>query len=144
MAAEPASAAPRRSNAAAAALIGIVIGAMMGVLVATPLANSARLRHAYPRAIMNLLERDFDTVSEISAQQPCRSARLEQRLRRMRSLVVDTPAAFAAEDDSRFLAANQALIKALDEASGETRCADLVEAVNRVDRACEGCHADYR
>ena len=139
--------APPRSrgvSAAVAALIGLLIGALIGAMVALPIANNARLARVYPRAVMNLMERDYDQLFDLAAQGQCSEPRFDQRLRRMRSLAEDTPTAFNAADDADFVSANQALIDALDRAAAERNCGQMAEALDRIDRACESCHTDYR
>jgi len=126
-----------------AVLIGVMIGALMGAMVALPIANNARLRQAYPRAIMNLMEHDYDLLSERAAQGLCTLAD-DPTLARLRSLAVDTPAAFKAQGDEQFVAANQALLDALEAVNTAQTCADLENRLDQVDRQCESCHSDYR
>ncbi len=131
------------SGAAMAALVGIVIGALMGSMVAMPLANNARLRQAYPRAIMNLMERDYDRLTERVAQGQCELT-TSATLTRLRSLALDTPEAFKAQDDADFVAANQELVEAINKTAASDSCGDAEMHLDKIDRQCESCHSDYR
>ncbi len=137
--------APRKSGggAAMAALIGVIIGALMGSMVAMPIANSARLQQAYPRAIMNLMERDYDRLYDAVVQGQCELA-ANSTLTRLRSLAADTLEAFEADGDADFVAANQRMIDALDASALSESCQDAEAHLDKIDRQCESCHADYR
>lgn len=139
------NAAPRSSGTgvAMAALIGVAIGALMGAMVAMPLANNARLHQAYPRAIMNLMQRDYDRLADAVAQGRCELA-ANSRLTRLHSLAADSPEAFKAQDDADFVAANQKLMDALDASSSSENCRAAAEHLDKIDRQCESCHSDYR
>ncbi len=131
-------------SAATATLIGLVIGALIGAMVAMPLANNARQRNAYPRAIMNIMERDYDQLFDLAAADQCSQPRFDQRLRRLRSLAEDTPSAFGAVEDADFIAANEKLLSALERSAAAHDCGLAGVALEQVDRACEACHSSYR
>lgn len=135
---------PGGISAATATVIGLVIGALIGAMVAMPLANNARQRNAYPRAIMNIMERDYDQLFDLAAADQCSQPRFDQRLRRIRSLAEDTPTAFGAVEDTDFIAANDKLLSALERSAAVRDCSAASESLQQVDRACEACHSSYR
>lgn len=127
-----------------AALVGLLIGTLAGAMVALPVANSQRLRHAWPRGLMAVMDHDLRQLRDASSADACDLDALRPRLERLSSLSADSVAAFRAVDDAEFVQLEGKLATRLAQANASADCATLQTHLEQVERACEACHRVYR
>lgn len=128
----------------AAALTGVLIGLLIGAMLALSIANNQRYRNTYPRGLMAVMEADLDRISDEAAAGRCAEAANRDRLARLLSLSQDSRSAFRAEQDDNFGTLDQNLQQSLQQAIGSLDCDALVTRLEHVDRQCEACHREYR
>ncbi len=129
---------------AGAALAGVLIGLIIGAMLALSVANSQRYRNIYPRGLMAVMEADLDRITEAAAANRCEEPASRERLERLLSLSLDNRSAFRAEQNAHFGELDLALQQSLQHAIASPDCSTLVTRLEHVDRQCEGCHREYR
>lgn len=127
-----------------AALVGLLIGALAGAMLALPVANSQRLRHAYPRGLMAVMDQDLRQLRDASSADACDLDALRPRLERLSSLSADSIEAFRAAEDAEFVGLEGKLATRLAQANASSDCASLHTRLEQVEGACEACHRVYR
>ncbi|UYB54384.1 hypothetical protein OCJ37_08700 [Xanthomonas sp. AM6] len=141
MASPPASTASRY-------LFVLLAGVLIG-LVATVMAMRAvqARQDPFPRALMQVMDRQLALLQRSQAQHRCSAAELQPRVRMLRLLGGELDTAFPAlGDDSRFRQHASALRATLDaaQAAPPDSCAALERLTQRLDEGCDACHRDFR
>lgn len=141
MASPPASTASRY-------LFVLIAGVLIG-LVATVMAMRAvqARQDPFPRALMQVMDRQLALLQRSHAQHRCSAAELQARVHTLRLLGGDLDTAFPTlADDSRFQEHASALRATLDAAqvAAPDSCAALDRLSQRIDDGCDACHRDFR
>ncbi len=135
---------PAEGGRAGAALTGVLIGLLIGAMLALSVANNQRYRNIYPRGLMAVMQADLDHIAEAAAANRCEDLANRERLTRLLSLSLDSRSAFRAEQNEHFGKLDLALQQSLQHAIASPDCSTLATRLVDVDRQCEACHREYR
>jgi cytochrome c556 len=130
-------------------LLGLLIGAMGATIV----VNTLGQRNAYPRGLMNVIGHHYGSLRGALRTQRCdgmSGAKLKSTLAiaQMRALTEDIEPAMYPDTpaDPPFREFNDRLRNALAEVPSPTPtdCAALQPIVQKIGKACDDCHQQYR
>jgi cytochrome c556 len=128
-------------------LLTLLAGLLAGALLATNLANTMRLRHAYPRGVMAVMQHHLGALRAQVRSGKCTSDASRPHFEMIAHVARDIDTAFAdlARTDPDFVrkAADFARAGEVDDAR-PIDCAGLDARVSRLNDACESCHRAHR
>ncbi|HEX6833205.1 MAG TPA: cytochrome c [Rudaea sp.] len=125
-------------------VLGLALGGI-GVGIAN---NALRLRDAYPRAVMQILQHEVGALRQNLRTQRCEAESTRRAIGRLAEFAGETENAVygtqTPEAPFREYAARlrEAVAVAAQTASGD--CAALAPTVHAIGEACEACHRQYR
>lgn len=136
----------RKTMPAWGGLVLLVIGGLAGAIGATTVVRTIGLRHAYPRAVMTLMNTHVSVLKKAVYQGKCAAADSTLQLQRLDTLASNIQTAFNVRDGSPFMQAEEQLQNALDKARATslTDCPALRAALGPINDACEDCHTKFR
>jgi cytochrome c556 len=130
-----------------------LLGLLLGAMGATIVVNTLGQRDAYPRGLMNVMGHHYASLREALRTQRCDNMSGTQlkstlAIAQMRALTEDIePAMYPGERaDPPFREFNDRLRNALAEvpAPAPADCAALQPLVQKIGKACDDCHQQYR
>lgn len=127
-------------------LVLLAIGIAAGAVGATTVVRTINLRHAYPRAVMTLMNVHVSHLKHAIYADQCTAADSTAQLQRMATLAGTIQAAFKVRDGSPFMQAHAKLVTALDKARAAplASCQSLRAALDPINDACQSCHSKFR
>ncbi|HET6631771.1 MAG TPA: cytochrome C [Rhodanobacteraceae bacterium] len=136
----------RRSMPAIAGVVLLLLGLGIGAAAATMVVRTINLRHAYPRAVMTLMNTHASALKRDLYRHQCDAARSRQHLQRMAALADNIEPAFGTSGNKPFMKDAHQLQQALVQAGDAPldRCRDLAAALQPVRHACDTCHQQFR
>lgn len=140
------SAAQKKTMPAWGGLVLLAIGIAAGAVGATTMVRTINLRHAYPRAVMTLMNVHVSQLKHAIYTGQCTVADSAAQLQRMNTLASTIQAAFKVPDGSPFMQAHAHLQQALDKARATplASCQSLRAALGPINDACQSCHSKFR
>lgn len=140
------SVARKKSMPAWGGLLLLAIGIVAGAVGATTVVRTINLRHAYPRAVMTLMNVHASHLKHAIYTGQCTATDSAAQLQRMDTLAANIQAAFKAREGSPFMQAHAQLQQALDKARATPlpSCQALRAALDPITDACQNCHRQFR
>ncbi len=126
-------------------IVCLMIGAIVGALLATTAAGILRPKQSYPRALMVVIKEEMKQARGIAKDNNC--AGIEKPLNMLGLLADDIESAIPHGDppDRVFRQYSEDFRKKVRGAiDGSGNCTAQREALVEVSNACEACHRDYR
>lgn len=126
--------------------ICIVVGLVIGFLLATMLANALQQRSAWPRGLMRVMQHDFSASRNAARGTQCTTPQMAEAAARLRIVGGQLgPALMPAGDNDRVLAQYvQRFHDAAAKWDTNADCPAQAAALSAIGEACEACHRDYR
>lgn len=143
---DPTQTAPQKKTMPAwGGLVLLAIGIAVGAVGATTVVRTINLRHAYPRAVMTLMNVHVSHLKHAIYTGQCTAADSSAQLQRMDTLASTIQAAFKVRAGSPFMQAHAHLQHALDKARATplASCQALRAALGPITDACESCHNKF-
>ena len=128
-------------------LIVLLVGLGVGVMCTAMAMNALSRTTAYPRSVMVVIGQQFKALDKSVKQNRCATTDVTPRLQTLRYVANDIEPAFESlQGDAQFGRYAGDLRAAADAAlmTPPASCAAAVAALNRIDKACDSCHRDYR
>jgi cytochrome c556 len=127
-------------------LVGLLMGAVIGGLLAMTLANALQRRNAWPRALMNVMQHELGGARSAVKGGTCVSSALQRASAHLTLLAEDLePALLEPGSKDRVLSQYAAEFRKVVSAwNPAMACALQAEALTVIANACEACHRDYR
>lgn len=128
-------------------LIVLLIGLGVGIMCTAMAMNALSRTTAYPRGVMVVIGQQFKALDKSVKQNRCATTDITPRLQTLRFVANDIEPAFESmQNDQQFGRYAGDLRAAADAAlmTPPASCAAATAALNRIDKACDSCHRDYR
>jgi len=127
-------------------LVCLILGVVIGGLLAMTLANTLQRRNAWPRALMNVMQHELGDARNAAKGGACPSPVLQRASAHLRLLADDLePALLAPGSKDRVLSQyTRDFGKAVAAWETSADCPRQAEALTAIANACEACHRDYR
>jgi hypothetical protein len=127
-------------------LVCLILGVVIGGLLAMTLANALQRRNAWPRALMNVMQHELGDARNATKGGACPSPVLQRASAHLRLLADDhEPALLAPRSKDRVLSQyTRDFGKAVAAWETSADCPRQAEALTAIANACEACHRDYR
>lgn len=127
------------------ALILVVIGLVVGAFATHMVQRTLRMRHAYPRAVMDIMQHHFVAMHKETEAGKCPAGTTRGHLQSMLGVSREIGPAFGT-DDPHFNDLANRLRDALQQASTVTpdNCKGLAAALTTIHGHCDDCHREYR
>jgi hypothetical protein len=126
-------------------LVCLLIGLALGALVTRTWLAAVAERHAWPRAVMQVMQHELGAATSVARAGRCKDPALDHGLRHIDSLAGDIAPATGRTTDHVFQGYVEDLRKAVATAAlDRPACAARATALEAVGKACERCHRDYR
>ncbi|HET7359670.1 MAG TPA: cytochrome C [Rhodanobacteraceae bacterium] len=127
-------------------LFVLLLGLVVGAVAANMVGNTLRLRHAYTRGVMAVMQHHLAALQDEAHGGQCPAATTMLHLRRMQAASTDILPAFGAGVDAGFHKHADRLHDALGQALRQTPadCPALAAAAQRIGDTCDACHRIYR
>jgi hypothetical protein len=126
-------------------LVCLLLGLVAGALMASMATSMLQRRHAWPRALMTVMQHELAAARHAADEGGCgeRSAPAAERLRLLAGDL--EPALLAPGTHDRILARYAGDLRArLAEWNPQAPCPAQATALVAVSHACDACHRDYR
>lgn len=124
-------------------VVCVFVGLLMGAIGATTAVSIVRQRHAYPRALMTLLQHELGAARDAARLNTCSDNR--RRLATLDMLASDIPRAIPQDRSSE-----RVFVQYVDDLRKQIAlttvadCPTQIKALTDVANACDACHRDYR
>lgn len=127
------------------AVILIVIGLVVGAFATHMLERTINARHAYPRAVMDIMAHHYGAMKNGVKNKQCDAGTTAGHLESMYVVSRDIGAAFGT-DDAHFNDLADKLHVSLQDASQNppADCDTLATALDAIHQHCSDCHMEYR
>lgn len=127
-------------------LICLVGGALFGALLAMTAASALQRRHAWPRALMVVMQYELGEAREASRRDRCDPAAMRGAQAHLTLLAGDLERALLASGakDRVFEKYSQDLRSSIAAWDPSATCPLQAEALSKVSQGCDACHRDYR
>jgi len=127
-------------------LVCLLGGALLGALIAITVANILRQRHAWPRAVMTVMQHELGRARDLVHDNQCTVPEAAAAAAHLELMAGDIESAVlppGAHDRvfSQYATDLQDAIKAF---SSAVDCPARREALTKVANACDACHRDYK
>ncbi|NII09630.1 cytochrome c [Oleiagrimonas sp. C23AA] len=131
------------------ALLLVLLGLVVGAVGATMIGNALRLRDAYPRGVMVVMQHHLVATRKMLADPACKASKIQAQLARLDAVDSDIPSAFGADSgplDPGFAKAAKHLQQAVTAARAVSAadCEAMAAAVSAIAQRCDDCHRQYR
>jgi small-conductance mechanosensitive channel len=126
-------------------IVCLLLGLMIGAIAATTAASILRQRHAYPRALMVVMQHELNTARDAAGSQRC--ANNEHALRKLALLAddIETAIPHGNPPDRVFRQYLDDLRKQVGNANSVAAdCTKQAQALTDIKNACDACHRDFR
>lgn len=127
-------------------LLCLVGGALFGALLAMTAAGALQRRHAWPRAIMVVMQHELGEARENARRDRCPEATMRDARTHLAVLSNDLERALLAGDakDRVFGKYAQDLRASVAAWNPAATCPLQAESLSRIAQDCDACHRDYR
>lgn len=127
-------------------VVSIVIGLLVGAMLATLGMKYLQEQNAWPRAVMTILGAEMKRTGDFAEQRQCNSAESVASLDHLELMASDIDRVLlAGHEDRVFSQYSQKLVGAVDDARAALPdCEAYAAAITQVGDACSACHRDYR
>jgi hypothetical protein len=127
-------------------LVCLIGGALLGALFAVMLTNIIGQRHAYPRALMTVMQHELGGARDLVRGDRCMAPEAAAAGTHLALLASDIEPAIlpAGAHDRVFTQYANDLAKEVAAYNASPDCAARKDSVTRVSNACDACHRDYK
>ena len=127
------------------ALILVLIGLVVGAFGTHMIQRTIQMRHAYPRAVMDIMQHHFVAMRTETKAGKCAADTTRGHLQSMLNVSREIGPAFGT-DDPHFNDLANRLRDVLQQASttAPADCKGLAEALTSIHGHCDDCHREYR
>jgi len=124
-------------------VVCLFVGLLIGAIGATTATSIVRQRHAYPRALMTLMQHELAAARDAARSGTCSDN--PRHIATLAMLANDIPRAVPQNDPPErvFVQYVDDLRKQIARAP-VADCRTQIQALTDVANACEACHRDYR
>lgn len=126
----------------------LVLGLAIGAVAATMAGNALRLRDAYPRGAMAVMQHHLGALRQAVRNGQCPAAGSRAHLLRLQAMQAEILPAFAGDIGTRddFRKHADRLASAVDAAlqAAPADCPGLQRQVASIGETCQSCHEAYR
>lgn len=127
-------------------LLCLIGGALFGALLAMTAASALQRRHAWPRALMIVMQHELGDARETARLGRCAEPSMRNAQSHLALLSGDLERALLAPATS-----DRVFAKYADDLRGRigswdptAECSRQAASLNEVSQACDACHRDYR
>jgi hypothetical protein len=128
-------------------LLLLVLGLVLGAILASIVLNAMYRRDAYARGVMQVLQHEYAALHDRLRAGDCQQIDVAQSKRRLAELTEEIEPSNYAESkpDAPFREYTSRLRDAIAALPAEpTSCAAAAPIVTRIGDACDACHRQYR
>ncbi|HVV98549.1 MAG TPA: hypothetical protein VHC92_15500 [Rhodanobacteraceae bacterium] len=127
-------------------LVCLLGGALLGALFAIMLANILGQRHAYPKALMTVMQHELGRARDLVRGDRCMAPEAASAGAHLALLASDIEPAILSPGarDRVFSQYAGDLRKEVDAYNAGADCPARKDAVTRIANACDACHRDYK
>ena len=127
-------------------LVCLIAGLFLGALAASMAVNAVARRHAWPRAVMNVMQHELGDARSAAHEKRCQLPATREAAAHLRLLANDIEPALLPPGvkDPVFAKYTSDLRDALARWNTDADCARQGEALSAVAHTCDACHRDYR
>lgn len=127
-------------------VVVLVIGLLVGALLATSATNALRLRHAKARSLMTMMQYAIDDARRAAHEARCNAPDVRSAAALLGAASDRLATAVGPELASErvFRQSSDALRSAVAAWDPAAPCAEQASAIRAVSDACDACHRDYR
>lgn len=127
-------------------LVSLIAGIFLGAMCAVTVANVIAQRHAWPRAVMNVMQHELGVARDAVRENHCAAADADIASKHLELLSQDIELALLppGSKDHVFTRYAKDLRDAVAGFAQGGDCAARREALTKVSHACDACHRDYR
>lgn len=124
----------------------LLLGLTVGAVGATMVSNAARLRHAYPRGVMAVMQHHFAALHHAVRGNQCPAPATIHDLDVMDTMAGEIQPALGAAEDVHLVALAAQLQDTLKHTlqSPPADCKSLASALPAIGERCDDCHREYR
>ena len=128
------------------ALLLLILGLIVGAAGAGMVGNAIRLRHAYTRGVMDVMQHHAAALHAAARSGQCLAATTRQHLQVMSTMAGEIGPAFGNAGDTHFSDLAQQLKDQLSAADqvASNECKALAVSVQKIGERCDACHREYR
>jgi hypothetical protein len=127
-------------------LICFLGGALIGALVAFTAASVLGQRHAWPRAVMTVMQHELGRARDLVHANQCATPEVAAAAAHLDLMAADIESAVlpAGTRDRVFSQYASDLRQAITAFSAAGDCAARRDALTKIANACDACHRDYK
>jgi len=127
-------------------LICLLGGALLGALVAVTVASVLGQRHAWPRAIMTVMQHELGRARDLVHDNQCTAPETASAVAQLDLMAMNIEPAILppGAHDRVFSQYAGDLRKAIAAFSAAGDCAARRDALTKIANACDACHRDYK
>jgi hypothetical protein len=127
-------------------LVCLLGGALLGALFAIMLVNVLGQRHAYPKALMTVMQHELGRARDLVRGEQCMTPAAAAAGAHIALLAADIEPAILppGAHDRVFRDYANDLRKEIEAFAASADCPARRAAVTRISNACEACHRDYK
>lgn len=124
-------------------VVCLFVGLLVGAIGATTAVAIVSQRHAYPRALMTVLQHELGAARDAARLGTCSDN--PRRIATLGMLANDIPRAIPQKDSSQ-----RVFVQYVDDLHKQialtpvANCPAQIQALTDIANACEACHRDYR
>lgn len=127
-------------------VVCLIIGLVIGAIAASTAGNAFARRHAWPRAVMNVMQHELGTARSAARGSQCATPAMADASAHLKLLGGDLERALLAPDAkdrvfSRYASDMRDTVAKWDVTAD---CPRQAEALTAISNACDACHRDYR
>jgi hypothetical protein len=127
-------------------LLCLIVGLLAGAIIAGSAGQALSRRHAWPRAVMTVMQHELGTARSAAHAGPCSEPAMTKSAAHLRLLTTDLEAALLAPGDKDRVLSQYASEMRAAVAKWDTgvSCDRQSQALTEISNACDACHRDYR
>ena len=127
-------------------LVCLLGGALLGALIAITAANILRERHAWPRAVMTVMQHELGGARDLVHADQCTTPEAVSAAAHLNLMASDIEPAIlpAGAHDRVFSQYATDLHAAIAGFTAATDCPARRDALTKITNACDACHRDYK
>ncbi|HVT33660.1 MAG TPA: hypothetical protein VHE32_13505 [Rhodanobacteraceae bacterium] len=127
-------------------LVCLIGGALLGALFAVMLTNILGQRHAYPKALMTVMQHELGRMRDLVRGERCMAPDAASAGAHLALLAPDIESAILPPGarDRVFTQYANDLGKEVEAFNASADCSARKGAITRISNACDACHRDYK
>lgn len=127
-------------------LLCIIVGLLAGAIIAGSAGQALSRRHAWPRAVMNVMQHELGTARSAAHAGQCADPAMASASAHLRLLTTDLESALLGPGEkdrvlSQYASEMRAAVAKWDASAS---CERQSQALTEISNACDACHRDYR